>query len=64
LLERGGASQLASKEESQTAGEKKERAMSSSNEQGWSLDRWWPALVILFGLIFVSVLISFKPSAY
>ena len=33
--------------------------MSSSRES--VLDRWWPLLVILFGLIFVSVLVSFKP---
>ena len=25
------------------------------------IDRWWPVLVILFGLIFLSVLVSFKP---
>jgi len=25
------------------------------------LERWWPALVILFGLFFVSVLVSCKP---
>ena len=25
------------------------------------LDRWWPLLVILFGIIFVSILVSFKP---
>jgi hypothetical protein len=35
--------------------------MSSSRES--VLDRWWPLLVILFGLIFVSVLVSFKPVA-
>jgi hypothetical protein len=33
--------------------------MSSSRES--VLDRWWPLLVILFGLIFVFVLVSFKP---
>jgi hypothetical protein len=33
--------------------------MSSSRDS--VLDRWWPGLVILFGLIFVSVLVSFKP---
>jgi len=33
--------------------------MSSSRES--VLDRWWPLLVILFGLIFVGVLVSFKP---
>ncbi len=25
------------------------------------LDRWWQLLVILFGIIFVSILVSFKP---
>jgi steroid 5-alpha reductase family enzyme len=34
--------------------------MSSSNESSW-VDRYWPVLVILFGLIFVTVLITFKP---
>jgi hypothetical protein len=37
--------------------------MSSSNERGWWLDNWFPLLVILFGLIFVSILVSFKPGA-
>lgn len=35
--------------------------MSSSHEsQSW-IDRWWPLLLILFGLTFVSVLVFFKP---
>jgi hypothetical protein len=34
--------------------------MSSSGEV-W-LDRWWPLLVILFGVIFVSILVSFHPT--
>jgi hypothetical protein len=34
--------------------------MSSSRES--VVDRWWPALVILFGLIFISVLVSFNPT--
>jgi hypothetical protein len=25
------------------------------------LDTWWPLLVILFGITFVTILISFKP---
>lgn len=33
--------------------------MSASNEK-W-LDRWWPLLLILFGVLFVSVLVSFAP---
>ena len=35
--------------------------MSSSRES--VVDRWWPVLVILFGLIFISVLVSFKPTS-
>jgi hypothetical protein len=35
--------------------------MESSNNPGWWLDRWFPLLVILFGIIFVSILVSFKP---
>ena len=34
---------------------------SSSESQSW-LDRWWPLLVILYGVIFVSVLVTFSPS--
>jgi steroid 5-alpha reductase family enzyme len=34
--------------------------MSASNETAW-VDRWWPLLVILFGLAFVTFLVSFKP---
>jgi len=30
---------------------------------GELVDRWWPALVIGFGLVFVSVLVSFKPGS-
>jgi hypothetical protein len=36
--------------------------MSSSGESAAWLDRWWPLLVILFGLIFVSVLVTFSPT--
>ncbi len=25
------------------------------------LDRWWPLLVILFGLLFVTLLVTFSP---
>ena len=35
--------------------------MSASHEQEFWLDRWWPLLVILFGVLFVSILVSFKP---
>lgn len=33
---------------------------SSEHEEFW-LDTWWPALVIAFGVIFVSILVSFHP---
>ena len=32
----------------------------SSSKESW-VDRYWQVLVILFGLIFVTVLITFKP---
>lgn len=32
----------------------------SSHDANW-LDTWWPLLVILFGMIFFSILISWKP---
>jgi len=35
--------------------------MSSAHPEPW-LDRWWPLLVILFGLIFVSALVGFHPT--
>ena len=35
--------------------------MSASNEDSW-LDRWWPLLVILYGVLFVTVLVSFSPT--
>jgi hypothetical protein len=34
---------------------------SSSESQSW-LDRWWLLLLILFGLIFVSILVTFSPT--
>lgn len=34
--------------------------MSSSHETPW-IDRWWPLFLILFGLVFVSVLTLFHP---
>ena len=36
--------------------------MSASSEREFWLDRWWPLLVILFGVLFVSVLVSFHPA--
>jgi hypothetical protein len=41
----------------------KELPMSTSTEKEYWLDRWFPLLVILFGIIFVSILVSFKPMA-
>lgn len=35
--------------------------MSSSHESEPWIDRWWPALVIAFGLLFVTFLVSFHP---
>ena len=35
--------------------------MNLSKESVW-LDRWWPLLVILFGILFVALLVSFKPT--
>jgi len=35
--------------------------MSASHEKEFWLDRWWPLFVILFGAIFVSILVGFKP---
>ena len=35
--------------------------MSSSHESGSWLDTWWPLLVILFGVTFVSVVALWKP---
>ena len=34
--------------------------MTSSNEP-W-FDRWWPLLVILYGILFVTVINSFHPT--
>jgi hypothetical protein len=31
-----------------------------THKEFW-LDTWWPLLVILFGILFVSILVSFKP---
>jgi hypothetical protein len=33
----------------------------SSHKSGSALDNWWPALVILFGLAFVTLIVSFAP---
>ncbi|RXH56769.1 hypothetical protein GRAN_0079 [Granulicella sibirica] len=36
--------------------------MSSPNESGAGIERWWQLLVILFGLIFLTLLVSFSPT--
>jgi hypothetical protein len=36
--------------------------MSASSETVHWLDRWWPLLVILYGVFFISVLVSFSPT--
>jgi hypothetical protein len=36
--------------------------MSSSNGSEFWLDTWWPLLVILFGTIFVTILVTFNPA--
>jgi hypothetical protein len=35
---------------------------SSSKSESW-LDRWFPLLVILFGLLFLAFLVTFSPKA-
>jgi hypothetical protein len=37
--------------------------MSSSSESISWLDQWWPLLVILYGVIFVLVLVTFSPTS-
>lgn len=36
--------------------------MSSEHESQLWIDTYWPVLVIAFGLIFVTFLVSFKPT--
>jgi hypothetical protein len=36
--------------------------MNAMNETTHWLDRWWPLLLILFGLIFVTMLVTFSPA--
>ena len=35
--------------------------MSSSHKSGSWLDRWWPLLLILFGMTFIATLALFSP---
>jgi hypothetical protein len=43
-------------------GEFEEVVEMSSHDSEPLLERWWPLLVITFGLIFLSILVGFKPS--
>jgi hypothetical protein len=36
--------------------------MSSSSESESWMDRWWPLLVILYGVFFITVLVTFSPT--
>ena len=33
----------------------------SASSESW-LDRWWPLLVILYGVLFVTILVTFSPT--
>jgi len=35
--------------------------MSASRETFW-LERWWPLLLIIYGVVFALILASFKPA--
>jgi hypothetical protein len=35
--------------------------MSASHDSNNFMDTWWPAFLILFGIIFVACLVSFHP---
>ena len=35
--------------------------MSVSSERERWLDRWWPLLVILYGVMFITTLVTFSP---
>jgi hypothetical protein len=36
--------------------------MSLAKDREVWVDRWWPLLLILFGVLFVTFLVSFKPA--
>jgi len=36
--------------------------MSASHTSRHFMDTWWPAFLILFGILFVSFLVSFHPA--
>jgi hypothetical protein len=40
----------------------KESLEMSSSENGFWFDDWWPLFVILFGIAFVALLVSFAPA--
>ena len=46
---------------SMRVGKEEIRVMSSSEKRENWLDQWWPLFVIVFGILFVSVLVSWKP---
>jgi hypothetical protein len=63
-IERGGTSRVgfrSIKRELDLQVLKENVEMSSSSASHW-LDRWWPLLVILYGVLFVSILVSFHPT--
>jgi hypothetical protein len=37
--------------------------MSMVSEREVWVERWWPLLVILFGVMFVTILVTFKPTS-
>jgi len=36
--------------------------MSASHNSSHFMDTWWPAFLILFGILFVTFLVSFHPA--
>jgi hypothetical protein len=44
-----------------TGAKEKVEMSSSSQTESW-FDRWWPLLLIIFGLIFVTLLTTFAPT--
>jgi hypothetical protein len=44
-----------------TSVKEKVEMSSSSQTESW-MDRWWPLLLIVFGLIFVTLLTTFAPT--
>jgi hypothetical protein len=42
--------------------EQEDVPMNLASEREVWVERWWPLLVILFGVLFVTCLVSFKPT--